>query len=60
MPSGGLNMMRATMGPMTVKIKNDPTGYEATLSRGLPQGAPSSPVYFNIYIDDIMEIEKGG
>lgn len=50
-----LNMVHTMLGPMLLKTGKDPTGYFATLTRGVPQVAPSSAVYFNIYINDLME-----
>lgn len=44
-------MIRAMLTPMRVRTKGDPTDYTAILTRGVPKGAPSSPVLFNMYID---------
>lgn len=46
-------MRRATLGELKVRTKGDLTGYVAKLTKGVPQSAPSSPIYFNAYIDDI-------
>lgn len=46
-------MVRATMCRLQVRTKGNPSGYTANLTRGVPQGAPSSPVYFNAYIDNL-------
>lgn len=53
-----LNMMRAGLGPMLVWTNNDPTVYKETLTRGVPRGAPSSPVYFKMYADDLLDTEQ--
>lgn len=42
-----------TLETQKVTTKDDRYGYTAQLTIGVPQGAPSSPVYFNAYIDDI-------
>lgn len=49
--AGTCNMVRAMLGPLRVRTKGEPTNYEATLTRGVLQGAPSSPVIFNMYIE---------
>lgn len=47
------NMVRFTLRALTVRTRGDPTGCAALLTRGVPQEAPSSPVYFNAYIDEL-------
>lgn len=34
-----------------MRTKSDPTNYEAVMMRGVPQGARSSPVLFNLYVN---------
>lgn len=38
------SMVRAILGPMRVQTKSDPTNYTDIVTRGVPQGAPSSSV----------------
>lgn len=45
-----LNMVREILSPLRVQTKSDPTNYTAVITRGVPQGGPSSPVLFNMYI----------
>lgn len=50
-----LDMFRATLGTLKVMTKNDPCGFSAQLTqltRGVPQGAPSSLIYMNSYIHE--------
>lgn len=57
--SNVLNMARATLLPLQLRTKNDPTMREATVTRGVPQGAPSSPIYFNVYVNELaLEAEE--
>lgn len=46
------------MGPMSVNTRKETTMYTATLTLGVLQGTLSSPVYFNVYIDDLMETSQ--
>lgn len=46
-------MLRSMMGPIRAKNKGDPTDYRVVMTRGVPQGAPSSPIYFNVYLDEL-------
>lgn len=48
-----LNMVRSMLGPLHKKTSNNQTNYSALITRRFPQGAPSSPVRFNVYIDDL-------
>lgn len=54
-----LRMVRDMMGPMRVRTKGGPTGMRASIRRGVSQGAPSSPIYFNMYIDSFsVQVER--
>lgn len=54
-----LHMIRAVLGPLQVHKKGDPTDFNGSLIRGVRQGAPSSPIYFNVYIDELSkEVER--
>lgn len=53
--SNGLRMVRATLGLMRLHTKNDPTRKTATITRGVPKVAPSSPIDFNVYIDELAK-----
>lgn len=46
------NTVRAVLYPLRVHTKGYPI-YEATLTRVIPQGAHSSTVFFNIYINSL-------
>lgn len=46
-------MVRALLGPIFIRANNDPTDFVAKMTRRLPQGAPSSPLLFNMPIDSI-------
>lgn len=48
-----VNMVRALLGPMQIRAKDEPTEYVSTLTRGVPQGAPSSPTLFNMYNNNL-------
>lgn len=41
-------MVSSLLGPIRILTSGDPTDYIAYLTRGVPQGSPSSPVLFNI------------
>lgn len=54
-----LNIVIATLGLMRVRTRNDPTVREANITRGVRHGAPSSPIYFNAYINELAkEVEE--
>lgn len=44
-------MVRAILGPLRLPTKGDPEHYVAIPTRGVPQGAPSFPLMFNMYFD---------
>lgn len=45
--------------PMVVLTHGDATNYKAELTNGVPESAPSSPVLFNAYIDELSrQLEK--
>lgn len=44
-------MVRALLKSFDIRAKNDPTEYVAKVTRGVLQGAPSSPVLINMSID---------
>lgn len=48
-----LNIVRYFLGPLTICVKGEPTNTQVRITRGIPQGAPSSPVLFNMYIDEL-------
>lgn len=45
LPSDLLNMVRCLLGPLTIHSKGDRTNLHVTMTRGVPQGAPSSPIH---------------
>lgn len=45
----------SNVGPIYAKTKGDPTDFRAMPTRGVPQGAPSSPIYFNMHIDEVAK-----
>lgn len=47
--------MHATLGPTRLHTKSDPTNKTARITPGVPQSAPSSPAYFNIYIHELAQ-----
>lgn len=56
--AGLLNMVRCLLGPLTVRAKGDPTNTTVQITRGVHQGAPSSPVLVNMYIDEMGDEEE--
>lgn len=50
---GALKMVRAALGTLRERTKRDHMHYCAEITIAVPLGAPSSPVYFNIYINDL-------
>lgn len=50
LPNRLLSMVRCFL-PLSIRTKGDPTKLEVQVTRGLPQGAPSSPALFNMYLD---------
>lgn len=46
-----VKIVRAMLDRMRVKSKSGPINYIAHMTWGIPRGAPSSPVLFNMYID---------
>lgn len=56
-----VDMMRAMLRVMKVRTRGEPTNYLARLTRGVPQGALSSPTYFNMYVNELAEeMERQG
>lgn len=53
LPTQILNMVRCLLRPLTVRSKGDPTNLTIVMTRGVPQGAPSSPVLFNMCINEL-------
>lgn len=51
--SEDLNMVRASLGVLEVRKNGDLSGCTENMTRGAPQDVLCSPVYFNVYIDDL-------
>lgn len=52
-------MVCASLDPLRLRTKHEPTGKKAAITRGVPQGPPSSPIYFIVYIDELAKEVKG-
>lgn len=46
-------IVRVQLRPLQIRMKSGTANYMARLMRGIPQGAPSSPLLFNIYVDQL-------
>lgn len=54
-----VKMVLATLGLLHAKTKGVPTNYGADITRGVPHGARSSPLYLNMYINELaLEAER--
>lgn len=50
-------MVGATLGPLQIHTKGDSIYAKVTITREVPKWFPASPVYFNMYIDDLTTEE---